>query len=156
MPAMKTLRISLTLALVVTTYGFVMPQTARAAKTTVASSQILITAIVPERRGIIIDSSQTVIMFYSNTPNSVTPEVRYGSITGPVVPMTLSVSDVYSKLMSQIAANKVFEARLMVGDPLKTAFPQFIASPPSVALYAVRPSQYGEHKNDLPYVVQNR
>lgn len=152
---MRELRYISSLLLAVTTLSLGPAPVVSARSVSASGNEITITAIVAEHRGIVVDASRNIVLFYSNTPKAVTPEVRLGSESGPIIPLTPVIAQAYDQLLGQIGSNKVYEARLQQKDPLATAFPRFVALPYPVRYYEVKASASNGSQADLPYLIHS-
>ena len=155
MPLMRELRYISSLLLAVTILSLGAAPDALARSVSALGNEITITAIVAEHRGIVVDTSRNIVLFYSNTPKAVTPEVRLGSESGPIIPLTPVLAQAYDHLLGQVGSNKIFEARLQQDDPLTNAFPQFVASPYPVRYYEVKASSSNGSPADIPYLIHS-
>lgn len=132
--------------------GSLEPASVRAAAPQLAPNQIRVTGIVPDRRMVVVDSSGTILQFFSNTAKPVQPEVMVGRLGGPVVPWSPVLEEQYGQLLRQLRTNKVVSVRAQpVAAPL--SYPSFLGPVPRTQQFTVTPTRMAGDEAAAGYVV---
>jgi hypothetical protein len=122
--------------------AFAVPQSALAERVYSSEYTITVSATVLEHRTIVV-ANGVITGVSSNTENTITPEVRFLSNGGPVVPLTFKLSRDYQHLMSQLQNNHVFVMSRQA-PTINGLIPQLLL-PISQHTFLVSPTQIGEN-----------
>ena len=147
---MKTTRALLGLVGCIAALSLAMPYRVQAQQIRVQPDQVVVSARVLDRRTIVVDSTQNILMITSNTPKDVKPDVLFLSETGPHVPLTPSIRERYDALTAQVKDNKVF-VMTQFKSRLDGLVPDFIGTQ-SRLTYNVVPIKSGYDYVAAPYV----
>lgn len=111
---------------------------------------ITVSATVLAHRTIIVDANGVITQISSNVNDNITPDVRFLTNAGPLIPLTFAISKEYQHLMSQVKDNHILMMDRQ-GSTINGLMPTYLL-PLAQNTYLVKPSDVGNTPN-TPYTI---